>query len=380
MKKNILFVGHDANRAGSQILLLRFLKLLKNHPDFEFTVLLKHGGELLEEYKKVTDTFIFYNESGATGILAKIKSRFSEKKQVTDQLITRKFDLIVSNTLTNGDIFDSLTAFGCPIFTYVHELEMGIRMYTYPEHFQKVLQNTGLFIACAQSVSLNLINKHGISANKIEVLPSLLPEVAISYQKNPQNTAYIKRELGIPETAFLVGGMGTVDIRKGVDIFLKIAQKLEQEDIWFLWVGGNKNQPEFQIFKIDIERLGLKKILFQESVSNALDYISAFDIFLLSSREDPYPLVVLEAALLEKPIICFDQAGGAKDLIGEDGGFVIDYLDADKMAEKVLYLKANPEICRQFGASSRKKVLTLHNQDRAFQKFTDILNTNVKSD
>ena len=103
--------------------------------------------------------------------------------------------------------------------------------------------------------------------------------------------------------------------------------------------------------------------------------MDAFDVFFVSSREDPYPLVVLEAAMLAKPIICFDKAGGAKDFVEKDCGFVIDYLDVNKVAEKIIELKENPILRKEFGDSARKKALERHNQDIAFQTFLNILNS-----
>ena len=57
------------------------------------------------------------------------------------------------------------------------------------------------------------------------------------------------------------------------------------------------------------------------------DYFSIFDVFALMFREDPFPLVCLEAALLEKPNLCFARAGGASELVESDSGFVVPYLD-----------------------------------------------------
>ena len=61
--KNILFVSHDANRAGAQILLLRFLKLLKNHPDFKFSILLKEGGIIEKEFEEIAQSYYWIDKN-----------------------------------------------------------------------------------------------------------------------------------------------------------------------------------------------------------------------------------------------------------------------------------------------------------------------------
>jgi glycosyltransferase involved in cell wall biosynthesis len=380
--KNILFVSHDANRAGAQILLLRFLKLLRNHPEFKFSILLKEGGIIEKEFEEIATTYYWTDKSAKSqrSIIEKISNKIlnnnSYEKNLLKKLKEQNFNLIVSNTVTNGDLLEKLYVLNVPVSTYIHELEMGIQQYTSPQLFQNTLNFTKSYIACAESVKENLIKNHNIDATKIKVLPSLLPESALSFESSKSKILTLKNKYNIPENAFLVGGMGTVDLRKGVDVYLQVANLLKgKEDIYFLWVGGQDTEIEYKIFQIDKHRLALKNVIFQTSINNPLDFMDAFDVFFVSSREDPYPLVVLEAAMLAKPIICFDKAGGAKDFVENDCGFIIDYLDVNKVAEKIIELKENPKLRKEFGDSSKKKALERHNQDLAFQTFINILNT-----
>ena len=101
--------------------------------------------------------------------------------------------------------------------------------------------------------------------------------------------------------------------------------------------------------------------------------MAVFDIFALTSREDPYPLVVLEAALLQKPMVCFENAGGAQDLIETDAGIIVPYLSLNAMANAIVSIKENPECRLQMGQIARKKVLQRHATEKAFHEFLTIL-------
>lgn len=379
--KNILFVSHDANRAGAQILLLRFLRLLKENQNFKFSILLKEGGIIESDFKEIAQTY-HWEELKLTGkksLVNKIYNKFDStgnyRTKLLNNLKNQNFDLIVSNTIANGDILPVLKQLNVPIKTYVHELEMGIQQYTKPEFFEIVKSLSSSYIACAESVKENLIENHNIDTTLIKVLPSLLPESALSYLSDKLLNDKLRNKYNIPSHAFLVGGMGTVDLRKGVDVFLQVASKLKQNnEIFFLWVGGQENEIDYRNFQIDKNRLGLDNVIFQKSVENPLDFMAIFDVFFVSSREDPYPLVVMEAAMLSKPIICFDKAGGAKDFVEQDCGAVIEYLNVDKVVEKIVELKEKPSLKEQMGMDARKKVLERHNQEKAFQTFVEILN------
>ena len=73
------------------------------------------------------------------------------------------------------------------------------------------------------------------------------------------------------------------------------------------------------------------------------DYIAAFDVFSLVSREDAFPLAFMEAAAVGVPTVCFDGAvEGGCEFVEADAGRVVPYLDLDAMAERVLEFLRGP--------------------------------------
>jgi glycosyltransferase involved in cell wall biosynthesis len=78
-------------------------------------------------------------------------------------------------------------------------------------------------------------------------------------------------------------------------------------------------------------------------------------VFALTSREDPFPLVALEAASMEKPIIFFENAGGIPELFTNDkGGMQVSFGNIEEMALAILYLYDNPEIRIKKGKEAAK--------------------------
>ena len=90
---------------------------------------------------------------------------------------------------------------------------------------------------------------------------------------------------------------------------IKLARLVSQQrsNVYFAWIGGGAVQR----LEHDARLLGLSaKMRFTGEVAKPADYFAAADVFAMTSREDPYPLVCLEAAAVAKPIICFADAGG----------------------------------------------------------------------
>jgi glycosyltransferase involved in cell wall biosynthesis len=98
------------------------------------------------------------------------------------------------------------------------------------------------------------------------------------------------------------------------------------------------------------------RVRFVGSVANTLPYVLAADLFLLPSREDPFPLVCLEAADCGVPTVCFADAGGMPAFVGEEGGAVVPCLDVQAMAKQAIQLLTNRDLLRSAGESARQKV------------------------
>ncbi len=98
------------------------------------------------------------------------------------------------------------------------------------------------------------------------------------------------------------------------------------------------------------------RVSFTGQVADPLTMLANLDLFLLTSREDPFPLVMLEAAALGLPIVCFDATGGAPSFVEDDAGAVVAHLDVEAMAQSAIELAGNPSLMRAVGKQARQKV------------------------
>ena len=111
----------------------------------------------------------------------------------------------------------------------------------------------------------------------------------------------------------------------------------------------------------DLRHLGLDDLVhFIGARQNPLDFYAAFDVFALMSREDPCPLVMLEAASLGKPVLCFEGSGVAPEFVGEECGYVVPYLDFEEMAGKALAVLRSPALRESMGRAGMERVRARH--------------------
>jgi glycosyltransferase involved in cell wall biosynthesis len=378
--KKILFISHDASRTGAPIAFLHFLRWFKQNTDVPFQVLLRRGGELESEFAELADVDVLSgSRSKVNRIFERLRfHRGDVTSKLRKKLISSNIGLVYSNTATNGDVLRQLSSLNCPIISHIHELEIGIQRFA-GDGFRDVKHYTNHYIACSKAVKETLVKSHRVSENSITVVHGSIPAFLNSSHDIAAANRNIRKLLSIPSTAIIVGGSGTTDWRKGPDLFIQLARTVHDQTldvpIYFVWVGGASHGTlEHSQLAYDMRKLGLDPyVKFLGKTSNPIDFFSAFDVFALTSREDPYPLVCLEAASLGKPILCFANAGGESEFVESDAGFIVPYLDIQRMADKVVALAKSHELRKQLGDRASQKVRERHDVSVACPKIWDVI-------
>ena len=335
--KKILFISHDASRSGAPLVLLYLLKWLNSQTkNIQFDVLLIKGGAIASDFEKeCANTFIFseihkplkFSEVIINFFFSKLGIKQKEKqKDFFKKIASNNYDLIYANTVVSLPVAVKIKNKypNAKLLVHIHELNTVIKMIQ--PNFSRYTNVVDKFIAVSHQVKNNLIYNYDIDKNLIDVI----------YEFGIVNENVVSKDNKI----FTIGASGKVDWRKGDDIFIQVANYINknypQAKMKFVWVGNNLNNK--YIIEGDIKKLGLKEVVsFVGELTNPINFYKDFDVFLLTSREDPFPLVCIEAANLRKPIICFEKASGTAEVIKKGGGFVVSYLDIEAMVEKIMY-------------------------------------------
>jgi glycosyltransferase involved in cell wall biosynthesis len=380
---SVLFITPGASPVGGNIFLLNFLKWFKQNSDIPFLTIYGHEGELDREFAALGEAHQFDPDFTEQRIWKKGLDKLSAKmdlrnRKLRKQLEVKNIGLIYSNAVTNYRILSALPDFGAPVVSHCHELESVIRRTGLGE-FERTKEMTALFVAASEAVKKNLTENHAVAADDIEVVREFIPIEERSAEQIQKDRADVLRELGIPENAFVVEGSGTLYWRKAPELFTLIANEVKKKapgaPVYFVWVGGAA-EGDFRFFELefDLKKLGLSdRVRFLSHKSDPQKYYSACDVFLLTSREDPYPLVCLEAAALAKPVICFADSGGMPEFVENDSGFVVPYLDLGAVAERIVYLLENPAVKISLGSAAAKKVRERHNLPTAAPQLLSII-------
>ncbi|MGB7947215.1 MAG: glycosyltransferase [Candidatus Binatia bacterium] len=281
--------------------------------------------------------------------------------------------LVYVNTLVPGDVAAQLAKLKIPLITHVHELENAIKRWCVKEDLDQLIELSDHFIAASPPVAANLTSAHQVPAEKVTTVYAF-----IKCQKgdnDPRGRITVRKQKQLPEDGFIVFGCGTTDWRKGPDLFIDVAdqaKRLGLKNGYFFWLGGSPE--ELKDLAAKVRKLGLEGcVFFLGEVPDARSYFAAGDVFLLTSREDPFPLVCLEAADCGLPVVCFNKAGGMPDFVQDDAGYVLPSGDTKAMAESLLFLSTHEEERLRCGRIAQQRVRAHHDVSIAGEEIFRII-------
>jgi L-malate glycosyltransferase len=214
-----------------------------------------------------------------------------------------------------------------------------------------------VLLTAGESVKKHLINYFGITENRIAVFNNFVDEKEI-----PQNieAAAIKKELAIPENAYVTGFAGRFSIKeKGIDLLIDAFNKFKEKhkDAYLVMIGGGE----------DIKNLNInsEKIKVLDSVQDIFRYFKIFDCLVLPSRVDPFPLTMLEAGMMKVPFIGADVDGIGEAIKDKEDGLLFQKNNAEMLFEKMELFYNDRELAGKCSKKLYEKIKNKYTCEKA---------------
>jgi glycosyltransferase involved in cell wall biosynthesis len=330
-KPTILLFSHDLSRTGAPNLLLDVAKVLVNQQQVNIILLCLCGGELLADFKKLA-TVVNLNQTQVETIsdIGKVEDIFTNLKQFG------VYQAIL-NTFCSGLFIPLLEQYQFNYLILVHELPGVIDILGWNRSVVGLvaqMSHRGKMVFSSEYTYDKVVTTYNLVVDK-----HIYPQGCrlVDSEGLNKNKPMLHKLLKLPPTTKMVLGCGKGVFRKGVDLFCDIAQLVGSvnSNIHFVWFGDLAD-PELQKVKNQYQ---LTNLAFMKFSDNYIDLIRSADLFILTSREDPFPNIVLEMLALGVPTLAYKDCGGYVDLLAKlDEGLLVDKFNNQIFANRIVEL------------------------------------------
>jgi glycosyltransferase involved in cell wall biosynthesis/tetratricopeptide (TPR) repeat protein len=378
-RMRLLFVGHEATRTGAPGILFKLVEHMATYDGMDCLTILDQGGALEPDFAAVSHTHVSSADRFALWDERISKAEFEAN-------LDRQLALFDDNPpacaiLNSAEVrpyADYFAAKGIPVVFLVHEIA---EFYPPPE-MKALIERSNKVIFPARFVEEAMQRVCPVPDGRSIVLPQGLLRASFGDAPPvPRAELFAGTGARVADDDFVVMGCGTIDGRKGFDLFIAIARLAKERAcgrrIRFIWVGGRSGwrMGEGALYDTigywaswELRRTDLAEdVVVINEVSNTEPYFQAADLFLVTSRADPFPCVVHEAMACALPILSFDGCTGSPDAYMPGGGAVVPYGDLGAMAQAIAEYCEKPATAAAAGEVNRRRV----KQDFRFEDYAE---------
>ncbi|MCC9043603.1 glycosyltransferase [Myroides sp. M-43] len=202
----------------------------------------------------------------------------------------------------------------------------------YDVFFSKVVKKSNVVISQSNEMTQEVAQYYNLDITKIETIRNPIDQNAIVRYSSEECDVLFDREY------FNLVAIGSLSSVKGFDLLIEAIYNIKTKDVcdYRLYIiGENRETNEDYHAKLEnlIRKLDLEKEVFLLGYqSNPYTFLKNADAFVLSSRKEGFPNVVLEALVLKKPCLVTDCVD-LSDVVCGDRGLVVKK-DSVKELEK----------------------------------------------
>lgn len=362
-KKNVLVVSHEASRTGAPILSLNIAKHLQGK--FNVIALTLGDGPLKDAFLDVVPLLAGpIPVRGSADVAGDVVAKLAELHDI---------EFAIVNSIESRFVLKKLAQLSIPSISLVHEFAA----YTRPiDAFRFAIRWSSETVFSAQITHDNAVDENPeLVGQTFHIIPQGRSTMLAGTTDEKKSALEEKRVMktlrpggDLDKDTIVIVGIGYVQYRKGVDLFLECAARVIRseggERCRFVWIGNGYDPMADMAYSAylseQVQRSGLQQqFTFMKSTSAIEKVYETADILLLSSRLDPLPNVALDAMAHGMPLVCFANTTGVVDALVDCGltqECVAPYLDTAAMAGLVLDLVKSKDLRKQVGKCMQKTI------------------------
>ncbi len=175
--------------------------------------------------------------------------------------------------------------------------------------------------------------------------------------------------LGVANGQFHVGWVGRLTDEKGPDVLIDALPHLAELPLTVSILGEGEERPSLEEKS---RNLGIAdRIIWHGAVPDAGRFFPAFDVFVLSSRREGTPIVLLEAIEAGVPVVA-TAVGGVPGVVGSGGALLVPPEDPEALAGAIREVYFEPDRASLRARSAKQKLARDFSGDRWLARYEEV--------
>ena len=215
-------------------------------------------------------------------------------------------------------------------------------------------RRTDLVMAVSQGTKES-VEEVGVEPSKVAVVPNVLRSGEIAFTREGRER--VRRELGIPPDAFVVGCISRFHPKKRNDVVVE-AVKLLDGHVHLLMAGDGETEEDL---RSRAQPLGERAHFLPTPGSDVNEVLSAFDVSVFCpSPTEGAPRAVIIAMLVERPCVATGAEGVADMIVDGVGRITSPENDPDSLAAALRIYSEDPSRAGAEGAEARRRAVATY--------------------
>lgn len=228
-----------------------------------------------------------------------------------------------------------------------------LQLYAYKKIQRKAEKIFDHFICVSEYLADSLIHQHELKEAKISVIYN---GIDLDYFNVACESPLKRNEFLREEEKILIGAIGRLVAEKGLKYLIEcmpeVLKRFARAKLLLVGNGPSRTNLEKRVLS-----LGLKdNIIFTGFRSDIREILSCLDILILPSILEGFPMIVLEAMAMAKPIVASDIPGIREQIINGKNGILVPVKDSDALAAAIIKILADRKAAETIGLAARKTV------------------------
>ncbi len=353
-KTKLLFVIDGLEFGGGERV---FLQLMRGLPEKRYDIHMATSPE--------GDFFNLLTGMGINVLPLDLKDRinFNNIKILSEIIRKKKIDIVHSQG-ARADFFARMAARNLrPKVKVVNTIAMPVKgydvsvfrkyVYRFFDSFSE--QYVDWFIVVSEVLRKTLIDAHKIPPDMITRIYNGIELDEYRPDDSGKSPGNIREEYNIEGDVFLMGAVGRMVWQKGFKYLVQAIPEIVSEipDLKLLLAGNGPLRDKLEDLS---EELGVRdKIIFAGFRNDIKDVLSAVDILSVPSLLEGFPMVILEAMAMAKPIVAADIDGIAEQIIDGVNGILVPPKDPSALAKAVILVLNDKELAMSMGSAAREE-------------------------